>query len=175
MASCGAKRRRFISNKEKTRRMTRTSWTSNLRKTEKETEFAPVIENNLLDENKIVNLQEIMRQLLQGCSDCGNELKLTRLISETKSGLDSYLYISCECGVINTICSGKRHPETRYYRFFITRNDYFQTHFVAPALTRCNMGIRSSVCSSVRSCVRQAVNICDHPSVNPLNVQIHFC
>ena len=35
---------------------------------------------------------------------------VTRLISETKSGLGSYFYISCECGVINTICSGKRHP-----------------------------------------------------------------
>ena len=34
-----------------------------------------------------MNVQELMRQLLQGCSDCGNELKLTRLISETKSGL----------------------------------------------------------------------------------------
>ena len=56
-------------------------------------------------------MQEIMRQLLQGCSDCGNEFKLTRLISETKSGLGSYFYISCECGVIITICSGKRHPD----------------------------------------------------------------
>ena len=90
--------------------MARTSWSSNLRKTEKETEFAPVTESNLLDGNKIVNVQGIMRQLLQGCSDCGNELKLTHLISETKSGLGSYFYISCECGVINTICSGKRHP-----------------------------------------------------------------
>ena len=59
--------------------------------------------------------------------------------------------------------------------FFITLNDYFQTHFVAPALTWCNMAIRISVCSSNRSCVRQAANICDHPSVNPLNVEIHFC
>ena len=59
--------------------------------------------------------------------------------------------------------------------FFITLNDYFQTRFVAPALTWCNMGIWISVCSSVRSCVRQAVNICDHPSANPLNVQINFC
>ena len=91
--------------------MARTLWASNLRKTEKETEFAPVTENNLLDGNRIVNVQEIMRQLLQGCSDCGNELKLTRLISETKSGLGYYFYISCECGEINTICSGKRHPD----------------------------------------------------------------
>ena len=53
-------------------------------------------ENILLEGNRIVNVQEIMRQLLQGCSDCGNELKLTRLISETKSGLGSYFYISCE-------------------------------------------------------------------------------
>ena len=92
--------------------MARTSWASNLRKTEKETEFAPETENNFLDGNRIVNVQEIMRQLLQGCSDCGNELKLTRLTSETKSGLGSYFYISCECEVINTICSGKRHPQT---------------------------------------------------------------
>ena len=133
-------------------------------------------ENNILDGNRIANVQEIMRQLPQDCSGCGNELKLTRLISETKSGLGSYFYISCECGVINTVSSGKIHPETRYYRFFfIILNDYFQTHFVAPELTWCNMGIRISVCSSVRSCVRQAVNICDHPSVNTLNVQIHFC
>ena len=86
--------------KKKTRRMARTSWASNLRKTEKETEFAPVTENNFLDGNRIVNVQEIMRQLLQGCSDCGNELKMTHLISETKSGPGSYFYtmISCECG-----------------------------------------------------------------------------
>ena len=69
--------------------MIRTSWASNLRKSEKETEFAPVTENSLLDENRIVNVQEMMRQLLQGCSDCGNELELTRLISETKSALGS--------------------------------------------------------------------------------------
>ena len=116
MASCRAKTGRLISNKAKTRRMARTSWASNLRKTEKETEFAPVTENNLLDGNRTVNVQEIM-QLLQGCNDCGYELKLIRLISETKSGLGSYFYISCECWVINTICSGKRHPETTYYRF----------------------------------------------------------
>ena len=100
------KKGRFISNKEKTRRMARTSWASNLRKTEKKTEFAPVTENNLLDGTRIMNMQEIMRQLLQGCSDCGNG---TRLLSETKSGLGSYFYISCECGVLNIICSGKRH------------------------------------------------------------------
>ena len=102
------KKGRFISNKEKTCRMKRTSWASNLRKTEKETDIAPVTENNLLDGNRIVNVQEIMRQLLQGFSDCGNELKLTRLISETKSGLGSYFYISCECRVLNTTCFGKR-------------------------------------------------------------------
>ena len=62
-----------------------TSWASNLRKTEKQTEFATVIENNALDGNRMVNVQEIMRQLLLGCSDCGNELKLTRLISETNA------------------------------------------------------------------------------------------
>ena len=72
MASCRAKKGRFVSNKEKTRRMAHTPWVSNLRKTEKETEFAPATENNLLDGNRIVNVQEIMRQLLQGCSDCGN-------------------------------------------------------------------------------------------------------
>ena len=44
VASCRAKKRRFISNKEKNRRMARTSWASNLSKTEKETEFAPVAE-----------------------------------------------------------------------------------------------------------------------------------
>ena len=53
-----------------------------------------------------MNVQE-----MQGLSDCGSELKPTRLISETKSGLGSYFHISCECGVINTICSGKRHPD----------------------------------------------------------------
>ena len=44
VASCRAKKRRFISNKEKNRRTARTSWASNLSKTEKETEFAPVAE-----------------------------------------------------------------------------------------------------------------------------------
>ena len=36
--------------------MARTSWASNLGKTEKETEFASVTENNLLDGNRIVNV-----------------------------------------------------------------------------------------------------------------------
>ena len=67
-------------------------------------------ENNLLDGNRIVNVQEIMRQLLHGCSDYGNELKLARLLSVRKLGLGSDFYISCECGVINTIYY-KRHPD----------------------------------------------------------------
>ena len=54
--------------------MARSSRASNLRRTEKETEFAPMTENNLLEGNRIVNVHEIMRQLLHGCSDCGNEL-----------------------------------------------------------------------------------------------------
>ena len=112
--------------------MARTSRASNLRKTEKETEFVPVTENNLLDGNRIVTVQETMRQLLQGCSDCGDELKLTRLISETKSGLGSYFYISCECGEINTICSGKRHPEDSVSESFIYQHeDVLQTQRVA--------------------------------------------
>ena len=32
------------------------------------TEFVPVKENNLLDGNRIVNVQETMRELLQSCS-----------------------------------------------------------------------------------------------------------
>ena len=77
MASCRAKKGRFIANKEKTRRMARTSWTSNLRKTEKENEFAPVTENNLLDGNRRVNVQEIMHQLLKGkCIGKPNQQKI---------------------------------------------------------------------------------------------------
>ena len=90
MASCRAKTGDSFLIKKKTRRMARTSRASNLRKIEKETEYAPVTENNFLDKKRIVNVKEIMRQVLQGCSDCGNKLKLTRLISETKSGLGSY-------------------------------------------------------------------------------------
>ena len=63
-----------------------------------------------------MNVQEMMRQLLQACSDCGNKLELTRLISETKSALGSYFYVSCECGVINTICSGKRQSDKIQHR-----------------------------------------------------------
>ena len=43
MVSCRAKKGdSFLIKKKKTRRMARTSWASNLRKTEKETELAPV-------------------------------------------------------------------------------------------------------------------------------------
>ena len=54
MASCRAKKVDSFLIKKKTRRMARTSWASNLRKTEKETEFAPVTENNLFRFSKII-------------------------------------------------------------------------------------------------------------------------
>ena len=50
-----------------------------------------------------MNVQEILRQLLQGCSDCGSELNLTRLVPETKSGPGSYFYNSCECGYFDIL------------------------------------------------------------------------
>ena len=37
------------------------------------------------DGNRIVNVGEVIRQPLEGCYDCGDELRLTRLISETKA------------------------------------------------------------------------------------------
>ena len=58
MASCRAKKGRFISNKEKTCRMARTSLASNLRKTAKETEFAPLTGNNLLDGKSLTENSE---------------------------------------------------------------------------------------------------------------------
>ena len=64
-----------------------------------------------LEGNRIVNLKEIINQLYKGCTDCGLELSLTKLLSETKSGLGSYLYIVCTCGVLNTIYTGTRHSD----------------------------------------------------------------
>ena len=55
------------------------------------------------DGSRIIDLSEIINQLAKGCDDCGEELTLTSMTHETKSGLGSYLYILCSCGTINSI------------------------------------------------------------------------
>ena len=59
--------------------------------------------------NRIIDLSEIINQLAKGCNDCEEELTLTRMTHDTKSGLGSYLYILCSCGTINSIFSGSTH------------------------------------------------------------------
>ena len=61
------------------------------------------------DENIIIDLSEIINQLAKGCDYCGEELTLTRMTHETKSGLGSCLYILCSCGTINSFLSGSTH------------------------------------------------------------------
>ena len=53
----------------------------------------------------------IIKQLRAGCEECGCELSFARLTSETRRGLASLYYISCECGMLNTVYSSSFHCE----------------------------------------------------------------
>ena len=97
---------RFIKHGERKRRAVLQN-TCEARKSEEKQDDADNMnskKDEKLDGNRIVNLNEIIRQLRKGCSDCGEELRLTRIMSETKSGLGSHFYLVC-----NLIYSGNTH------------------------------------------------------------------
>lgn len=52
---------------------------------------------------------EIVKQLRNGCSECGKLLLFTNIVEETRCGLGSILYIVCKCGQHNTVYSAKIH------------------------------------------------------------------
>ena len=63
-----------------------------------------------IDGRRIVEMGELVRQLLDGCRQCGTELKLTKLIGEKLIGLASLMTIEChKCHSTNVIRSSKSH------------------------------------------------------------------
>lgn len=56
---------------------------------------------------RIVELRVLADGLV--CEDCTHTLSLANTIEETKLGLGSLLYILCDCGVINSVPTGKTH------------------------------------------------------------------
>ena len=59
------------------------------------------------DGRRIVELDVLSKNLI--CYDCGKALNLCNTEDETRYGLASILYIACECGVTNSVATGKSH------------------------------------------------------------------
>lgn len=65
------------------------------------------VENSSWKEGlRIVDLYEIAQQM--HCKQCGSVLDLNRIENETNFGLASLLQISCCCGFVNRVHTGKR-------------------------------------------------------------------
>ena len=56
---------------------------------------------------RIVELGVLAEGLV--CEDCSLTLSLINTAEETKLGLGSPLYIFCECGLLNSVATGKTH------------------------------------------------------------------
>lgn len=59
------------------------------------------------DGRRIVELAYLADQLC--CKDCNTDLHLRNTTTETRFGYGSILYISCECGLINSVETNKSH------------------------------------------------------------------
>lgn len=57
---------------------------------------------------RIVELQ-VLADGLKACSDCGECLPLHNIVEEKRYGFASLLYVQCECGVMNSVYTGKSH------------------------------------------------------------------
>ncbi|CAC5393417.1 unnamed protein product [Mytilus coruscus] len=62
-------------------------------------------------ERRVFEPAELQQRLMDGCEFCGEELRFTRVVSETVCAMGSMLYITCDCGMLNKINSGKVHHE----------------------------------------------------------------
>ena len=61
------------------------------------------------DEGRRVLELGFLAEGLRACKDCSNPLELANTLSEKRYGLGSVLHISCSCGQLNTISTGKSH------------------------------------------------------------------
>ena len=58
---------------------------------------------------RIVDLRHLAEELKE-CSNCRNTLLLHNIVTETREGLGSYLYIKCsQCPSTTKVTTGKRH------------------------------------------------------------------
>lgn len=98
----------FLSCKSKRRRVS----------PERKTKRNNIAESNSVNQTKwdwregrrIVELGFLVDQLKEGCTECKEELNLTKIVEETIHGLGSILYIQCvECLQVNAIKTGKTH------------------------------------------------------------------
>lgn len=62
-------------------------------------------------ERRVFEPAELQQRLMDGCEFCGEELRFTRVVSETLCAMGSIIYITCDCGMLNKINSGKVHHE----------------------------------------------------------------
>ena len=65
-------------------------------------------QNSWTDGRRIVEL-DILASGLKACSDCKEPLQLSNVVQETRDGLASLLYVTCKCGVLNTVYTSKSH------------------------------------------------------------------
>ncbi|XP_062576921.1 uncharacterized protein LOC134267321 isoform X2 [Saccostrea cucullata] len=56
---------------------------------------------------RIVELDHMAKQM--NCWDCGHTLTLNNIVNERRQGFASNLTITCECGVLNEVTTGKSH------------------------------------------------------------------
>ena len=61
------------------------------------------------DGRRIIEPKYLTEQLQKGCEDCQQELNITRVVEETRSGLGSTLYVLCDCGNVNQLYTNKTH------------------------------------------------------------------
>ena len=63
---------------------------------------------------RIVELDVMSKHM--NCHACGNVLELSNIEEETRYGLASILSITCECGVMNSVPTGKSHRSSNSRR-----------------------------------------------------------
>ena len=61
------------------------------------------------DEGRRVVELGFLPEGLRACKDCSNSLELANTLTEKRYGLGSVLHISCSCGQLTTISTGKSH------------------------------------------------------------------
>ena len=73
-----------------------------------EIESVDVCKSGWGDGRRIVELGHLADQLKE-CKNCSKPLMLHKIQKEQRVGYASILYISCECGMMNNITTGKSH------------------------------------------------------------------
>ena len=74
---------------------------------------------------RIFEIDEVIRQLREGCKSCGDELNLLHASSERVIGLASVFTVDCSvCGLANTITTSKVHKPAKSKYHDESRNVY---------------------------------------------------